>query len=40
LKEMAAAIPACLVLRSGRTVSEIRALTLQVQSLRTHLTGS
>ena len=40
LREMAAAIPTCLVQRSGRSLSEIHALTQQVQSLRTQLTSS
>jgi DNA-binding MarR family transcriptional regulator len=40
LREMAAAIPTCLVERSGRTLSEIRALTQQVQGLRNQLTSS
>jgi DNA-binding MarR family transcriptional regulator len=40
LREMATAIPICLVQRSGQTLSEIHALTQQIQSLRTQLASS
>ena len=40
LKDMAASVPACLVERSGCSLSEIRTLTHRVQSLRTQLTSS